>query len=372
MMMPFGKGVYSIADDPAIFKSLTSFYPCPVPKTIRDSIGGYDFVIGCTDGKVKCHKSILFLHSKLVSEAVTSGKTLDNLAISCTVEEMENVLDLVYGISGHFDEAKMDKRVKNIHFSLYSIIRSLKIDVLSHYTLYRSHFHDLDVIEEASETVGNGRCNLYTVSKVVNWIVAHDKAEPKELIEPIMTEMCRIAVGFSRETKMIAALKTMMMKLSVPTLKIIFEQFNIFTKWVDVDDDWRIDFLIDYMEDHNIDEIRSILLPRTSMVEHFTDAVETAAIFGVPSTAVALMEYQLNAGYFYDSHHEYKMLPQDDEEPMTKIILKVTTPMGSTDNSTFKIELDVSYLPLIESCGVLKKESKSSLPGGPPPGCVIQ
>lgn len=105
--------------------------------------------------------------------------------------------------------------------------------------------------------------------------------------------------------------KNKLLLLDVDMLSQIFDTFNCYSLHGPTIHDWRIGFLTEYMNADNINNVKSILLPKTSVVYELSTfhGAHIARTFNLPTNVQELFDFQLSHGSMFCVHHKYELLP---------------------------------------------------------------
>lgn len=163
---------------------------------------------------------------------------------------------------------------------------------------------DLDVISTKSQSISE------SITKRLDWLIQSKHLQYDELLmSQINKSVCRML--YISSNNLITDVKNKLLLLDIDMLSQIFDTFNRYSLHGPAIHDWRISFLTEYINTDNINNVKSILLPKTSVVYELSTfhGAHIARTFNLPTNVQELFDFQLSHGSIFCVHHKYELLP---------------------------------------------------------------
>lgn len=169
--------------------------------------------------------------------------------------------------------------------------------------------------------------------KKLDWrIDAKNLRYDKNLITSINKKVCK-TTHIVHSNIDIQSIHTRLLKVDVKTLSYTF---NNPAGW-----NWRTKFLSKYTTPKNVDEVKELLLPKSSVVSWLYNAkADMVKLFGLPTDIQSLFDYQLPHGVLYDLHYRYNLLKNGNEVEVLLYSRVVTTLTLKPEYTELFIELN--------------------------------
>lgn len=264
------------------------------PKSVRDIFPGHDLVLKCTDGNVKVHMNIMILQSIAIKDIVVDCGLFDEYPIIYNASLVERALDYIYGcVCNTYTESNS----RYIPVELYDVFSCLQVDHLLDSKYYHIHDIKLDIVSKIDHQDND------LLNAILDWMINVDTMRyPSKLVQDTKADICKTLCKISFHSGCYDKLAN----ADFDTLKVLFENINDLL----LGNDWRPIFLATYMmtkfAGDELDKVKNILLPRTSMVLALHANPDLAAVFGLTADYDTLIEHQIRCCYFYNDDLIFK------------------------------------------------------------------
>lgn len=295
-------------------------------KEARDKLPNHDFTLKCIGGDAKCHLVVMVMYSKTIRDMIEAGGVCKEISFDVDINNMETVLDYVYGQATAITTEEIDQDSLSIDIArVFELLQTGS--VFMNYKLYMKNIKNVDF-----------RDRNFDIDNLLDWLAGDEKyTYPDEITRDVCYNMCeRLNLTTGRHLT-----NTKLLKFDVRTLKYLFELMN--KEYIR--HDLRVSFLAEYMTPENKSDIMDILLPRTAMIHILASDKELADKFELPQSVEFLLKYQLDRGLFFDRWTIYNLVTNDGIHTMEVYIDR----SGKTPYETFT--LDDTYMSLYKELG---------------------